>query len=114
MSKNSNGTEIVKYWFNSNNGDFISRSDNKFILVYRVPDYKKKSTTSRFGVYYIENREITESEFNFIKNKFGFLPIKVKKFKTCLNRIYSDDYMFVNYPSKDEIRDILLNTILSK
>lgn len=105
MSKNSNGIEII-YWFNSNNGDFIvKKSENEFRLVYRVrnDDESQIDTTSRI---------VNESEFNFIKTKFGFLPIKSKRFKNSLDRISVNNYNYILYPDKDLIRDVILNEIL--
>lgn len=101
MSENSNGNEVI-YWFNSNNGDFImKKSPNEFRLIYRVE-------SSPMAL----RRILTESEFNFIRTKFGFLPIKSKRFKSSLERLQANDYNYVIYPYKDEIRNIIISQIL--
>jgi hypothetical protein len=110
MSENSNGNEVI-YWFNSNNGDFImKKSPNEFRLIYRVesrplpvPQYRSVDTLARI---------LTESEFNFIRTKFGFLPIKSKRFKSSLERLQANNYNYVIYPDKDEIRNIIISQIL--
>lgn len=94
------------YWFNSNNGDWIRKDESGFLLVYRA---FLKSKILELNV-----RKINESEFNFISKKFGFLPVKLKKVPKKKLRMYKSNYTPIYYPSKEEIRDDLLNQLLNQ
>lgn len=59
-------------------------------------------------------RILSESEFIHIRDNFGFLPIKEKKFRGHSFLKYSkvNPPIPVIYPTKQEIRDYKLNKIL--
>ena len=87
------------YWVNSNNGDCI------------------KLISEEKGVYALIARGFTKilipAEFIYIKEKFGFLPVKKKKFERKYMNLYKpSDYVPNIYPTREEVRDFTLNNIL--
>lgn len=93
------------YWFNSNNGDWIRKDETGFLLVYR--------SFVKSKILELSIRRINESEFQFITKKFGFLSVKLKKVPKKKLRMYKSDYTPIDYPSKEEIRDVLINQLLN-
>lgn len=111
MQENSNGN--VKYWFNSNNGDYIEFHNNEYKLYYRCKlESYLGDITGRPPLK--TSRVISESELNYIILKFGFLPVKLKGVENKMRRMYRNGYEMINYPSKKEIRNLLLDIILKK
>jgi hypothetical protein len=102
MQKNSDGN--VVYYFSSN-GDWIRKYEGSALLVSRN-DSDKKNRAS------INLRELTLTEVEVIIKQFGFLPIKLKKVKKKKYLMFNEGYKKVDYPSKDEIRDTLINKLL--
>ena len=103
MQKNSDGN--VVYYFNSNNGDWIRKYEGSAMLVSRSDTDKKNRAN-------IKLRELTLTEAEIIIKQFGFLPIKLKKVKKKKYLMFNQDYKQIDYPSKEEIRDILINELL--
>ena len=103
MQKNSDGN--VVYYFNSNNGDWIRKYEGSAMLVSRSDTDKKNRAN-------IKLRELTLTEAEVIIKQFGFLPIKLKKVKKKKYLMFDKGYKQVDYPPKEEIRDILINELL--
>ena len=99
------------YYVNSSNGDFM-RPLNVFELS-RPSEGSVKEVLYSLVTPYIR-RVLSESEFIHIKDNYGFMPIKNKKFKGHSFLKYSkiNPPLQINYPTKQEIREFKLNNIL--